>query len=162
MKSVLLEQEPWKRGDFPGVDYDDISYDRDEYVSTIAKISPGKAGLDTSLDWLLANISKPEAATLTVMQMLYRYEDFGRQVEAMRWIHRQPSGRVRDAAHASIIWQQTMAAKYDAAMVGTARIDDPSVRSQMVNIVGDSRELFKDPGRARRVFQTSDTPKIQF
>jgi RNA polymerase sigma factor (sigma-70 family) len=154
--------EPWKRGDFPGVDYDDSYNDRDDYVRTIAQGSTRKVGLDTSLDWLVTNISKPEAATLTVMRMLYRYDEFGRQGEAMRWLDRQPSGRVRDAAHASLVWQQTMAAKYDAAMEGTAKIDDPSVRSQMVKIVEDSRQLHKDTGGARRVFQTSDTPKIKF
>jgi hypothetical protein len=80
----------------------------------------------------------------------------------MRWLDRQPSGRVRDAAHASLVWQQTMAAKYDTAIEGTAKIDDPSVRSQMVKIIEDSRQLHKDTGGARRVFQTSDTPKINF
>ncbi len=135
---------------------------RDQYVRSIAQSSPQKVGLDTSLDWLLANISKPEVATLTVMQMLYRYDDFGWQVEAMRWIDRQPTGRVRDAAQASIVWQQTMGAQYDAAVQGISKIDDPSVRSQMIKIVEDSRQLYKDTGGQRRVFQTSDTPKIKF
>jgi hypothetical protein len=154
--------QPWKRSDFPELDYPDIYYNRDEYVRSIAKAYAVKGSLHTSLDWLVANISKPEAATLTVMRMFYRYDEFGRQEEAMRWLNRQPSGRVRDAAHASLVWQQTMAAKYDAALEGTSKIDDPSVRSQMIKIVGDSRQLFKDTGGARRVFQSSDTPKIKF
>jgi RNA polymerase sigma factor (sigma-70 family) len=152
--------EPWKRADFPGTD---ASYnDRDSYVRNIANASRPAAGLEPSLDWLLANISKPEAATREVMRMLYRYDEFGWKDQAMRWLDRQPSGRVRDAAHASLVWQQTMAAKYDTAIEGTAKIDDPSVRSQMVKIIEDSRQLHKDTGGARRVFQTSDTPKINF
>jgi len=154
--------EPWKPSDFPGVDYGNHSYDRDEYVRSIADGSRRAAGLDTSLDWLVANISKPEKATLTVMRMMYRYDEFGQQDQAMRWLNRQPSGQVRDAAHASIVWQQTMGAKYDAAMQGISKIDDPSVRSQMVKIVEDSRQLYEDTGGQRRVFQTSDTPKIKF
>jgi RNA polymerase sigma factor (sigma-70 family) len=154
--------EPWKPSDFPGVDYGNHSYDRDDYVRSIADGSRRAAGLDTSLDWLVANISKPEKATLTVMRMMYRYDEFGQQDQAMRWLNRQPSGQVRDAAHASIVWQQTMGAKYDAAMQGISKIDDPSVRSQMVKIVEDSRQLYKDTGGQRRVFQTSDTPKIKF
>lgn len=55
-----------------------------------------------------------------------------------------------------------MGAQYDAAMQGTSKIEDPSVRSQMVKIVEDSRQLYKDTGGQRRVFQTSDTPKIKF
>jgi len=158
----LYNPMPWKRSDFPELDYGDIYYNRDEYVREIAKISPGKVGLDTSLDWLVANISKPEAATLTVMRMLYRYDEFGRQAKMTRWLNRQPPGRVRDAAHASLAWQQTMAANYDTALQGTSKIDDPSVRSQMVKIIEDSRQLFKDTGGARKVFQASDTPKIKF
>jgi RNA polymerase sigma factor (sigma-70 family) len=154
--------EPWKPSDFPGVDYGNNSYDRDEYVRSIANGSRRAAGLDTSLDWLVANISKPEKATTTVMRMMYRYDEFGQQDQAMRWLNRQPSGRVRDAAHASLVWQQTMGAQYDAAMQGITKIDDPSVRSQMVKIVEDSRQLYKDTGGQRRVFQTSDTPKIKF
>jgi RNA polymerase sigma factor (sigma-70 family) len=154
--------QPWKRSDFPELDYADIYYNRDEYVSEIAQAYAVKRSLDTSLDWLVANISKPEVATLTVMRMLYRYDEFGRQAEMTRWLNRQPSGRVRDAAHASLAWQQTMAAKYDTALEGTSKIDDPSVRSQMVKIIEDSRQLHKDTGGARRVFQTSDTPKIKF
>ena len=154
--------EPWKPSDFPGVDYGNDSYDRDEYVRSIANGSRRAAGLDTSLDWLVANISKPEKATLTVMRMMYRYDEFGQQDQAMRWLNRQPSGPVRDAAHASLVWQQTMGAKYDAAMQGISKIDDPSVRSQMVKIVEDSRQLYKDTGGQRRVSQTSDTPKIKF
>jgi len=134
----------------------------DDYVLNIARIAPQKVALDTSLDWLLANISKPEAATLTVMRMLYRYDEFGWQDQAMRWLDRQPSGQVRDAAHVSLVWQQTMGAKYDAALEGASKIDDPSVRSQMVKIIEDSRQLHKDTGGARNVFQTSDTPWIKF
>lgn len=156
------KQEPWKPSDFPGVDYGNNSYDRDEYVRSIADGSRRAAGLDTSLDWLVANISKPEKATMTVMRMMYRYDEFGQQDQAMRWLNRQPSGPVRDAAHASIVWQQTMGSKYDDAMQGTSKIEDPSVRSQMVKIVEDSRQLYKDTGGQRRVFQTSDTPKIKF
>lgn len=154
--------EPWKPSDFPGVDYGNDSYDRDEYVRSIASGSRRAAGLEKSLDWLVANISQPEAATREVMRMMYRYDEFGQQDQAMRWLNRQPSGQIRDAAHASIVWQQTMGAKYDAAMQGISKIDDPSVRSQMVKIVEDSRQLYQDTGGQRRVLQTSDTPKIKF
>ena len=154
--------EPWKPSDFPGVDYGNNSYDRDEYVRSIASGSRRAAGLEKSLDWMVANISKPEAATREVMRMMYRYDEFGQKDQAMRWLNRQPTGRVRDAAHASIVWQQTMGAQYDAAMQGISEIDDPSVRSQMVKIVEDSRQLYQDTGGQRRVFQTSDTPKIKF
>lgn len=154
--------EPWKRSDYPGLNYADGYDDRDGYVCTIAKVATLKLSIDTSLDWLVANISKPEAATLTVMRMLYRYEEFGHKEETMQWLDRQPSGQVRDAAHVSLVWQQTMGAKYDAALEGASKIDDPSVRSQMVKIIEDSRQLHKDTGGARNVFQTSDTPWIKF
>jgi RNA polymerase sigma factor (sigma-70 family) len=154
--------QPWKRSDFPELDYGNHYYNRDGYVREIANASRTVADLDTNLDWLLANISKPEAATLTVMGMLYRYDEFGQQAEMTRWLNRQPSGKVRDAAHASLVWQQTMAAKYDAALEGTSKIDDPSVRSQMVKIIEDSRQLHKDTGGARKVFQASSVPKIKF
>lgn len=148
--------EPWKRSDFPSLDYADGYYGRDGYVTHIAQVSTMKLDVDTSLDWMLANISKPEAARMSVMRMVSGQE------KAMRWLDRQPSGPVRDAAHASLVWKQTMDAKYDAAAEGTSKIDDPSVRSQMVKIVEDSRQLYKDTGGQRRVFQASDTPKIKF
>lgn len=154
--------EPWKRSDYPGLNYADGYDDRDGYVSTIAKVATLKLSIDTSLDWLVANISKPEAATLTVMRMLYRYDEFGHKEETMQWLNRQPSGQVRDSAHVSLVWQQTMGAKYAAALEGASKIDDPSVRSQMVKIIEDSRQLHKDTGGARNVFQTSDTPRIKF
>ena len=148
--------EPWKRSDYPSLNYADGYYGRDGYVTHIAQVSTMKLDVDTCLDWMLANISKPEAARMSVMRMVSGQE------KAMRWLDRQPSGPVRDAAHASLVWKQTMDAKYDVASEGTSKIDDPSVRSQMVKIVEDSRQLYKDTGGQRRVFQASDTPKIKF
>ncbi len=148
--------EPWKRSDFPSLDYADGYYGRDGYVTHIAQVSTMKLDVDTCLDWMLANISKPEAARMSVMRMVSGQE------KAMRWLDRQPSGTVRDAAHVSLVWKQTMDAKYDVALEGTSKIDDPSVRSQMVKIVEDSRQLYKDTGGQRRVFQASDTPRIKF
>ncbi len=80
----------------------------------------------------------------------------------MRWLERQESGQVRDAAYATMAWDLAGNANYDAAMETTANIEDASIRSQMVRIVNESRQLYQDTEGRRRVGSPSSLPDLKF
>ena len=120
---------------------------RDRHVCEIASNSREAVGLEKSLDWLLAEVSNPDAAVATVATTFDSRGiqcDITQVPEAMRWLARQPPGKPRDAAQATIAWQCTIRAAYDDAIAAATNIDDASIRGQMVKTIEESRQIYKD------------------
>lgn len=132
--------ERWDPKAYPSRGYDTSAYSkREDYVNTMASTASSEVGLGERLDWLLVDVARPKDTAQTVMKV---FSNLGEErAEAMRWLARQESGQMRDAAHAQLVWEMARNADYDVAMEATANIDDLSIRSQMEKIINDSRQL---------------------
>ena len=80
----------------------------------------------------------------------------------MSWLRRQPPGRTRDVAHATLAWETMWDGKFDDAEKMMSQIGDASIRGQMEQTIAETRRVAESTNGANLNRGNSTTPNLKF